>query len=301
MKRSDLTHEYFSRRGAMPPSMADKHRAFNLVVQVMAMVKCSAGNQPSGVLELGTQPLTWHSDKSLTEFMLDAFPHFGIVNLNVHDDLNKTRGVKPVLTGARLKKVAGLRFRGTDDLRNHLRMDDRRGIIEIDHYTSVLKEHLVASRPIGDDAATLEQSISRGIVPRQIALEALDSVQKILFPFDSDSEVFLRGLVSKQSFDPDCLRYDSAGYRMQAEQEIRYKYFGRRLLDLLEEVENPSPRGTLEKWLQRKSGARYVMMATLVGVFCVVVLGILGLAVGIFQAWVAYEAWKYPPTPQGRA
>lgn len=113
----------------------------------------------------------------------------------------------------------------------------------------------------------------------------------ILFPLDSDSELILRGLVAKDSFDRDCLRYDTS---FRVDGEASYKYFGSRLLELYEEVENPSPRGFLERWLERKSGARYVMMATLIGVFIAVILGILGLGVGIFQAWVAYEAWKHP-------
>lgn len=36
------------------------------------------------------------------------------------------------------------------------------------------------------------------------------------------------------------------------------------------------------------------MLATLIGVFIAIDLGILDLIVGIFQAWVAYEVWKYP-------
>jgi hypothetical protein len=131
-------------------------------------------------------------------------------------------------------------------------------------------------------------------LPRQLVLEVLDSVQKILFPFDSESEPILRSLVSKNSFDPDCLRYDSATYRKEGEEDISYHYFGSRLMDLYEEIENPSPRGFLEKWLERKSGARYLMLATLIGVIIAIILGVLGLAIGILQAWVAYEAWKYP-------
>ena len=69
------------------------------------------------------------------------------------------------------------------------------------------------------------------------------------------------------------------------------------MMDLYDEVDNPAPRSHWEKWLQRKSGARYVMMATLVGVATAVLLGFLGLAVGIFQAWVAYQQWKYPVSP----
>ena len=75
---------------------------------------------------------------------------------------------------------------------------------------------------------------------------------------------------------------------------MEYLYLGSKLMDLYEEIENPTPRGLVEQWLERRSGARYVMLATLAGVAIAVILGILSLAVGIFQAWVAYQQWKYP-------
>jgi len=136
--------------------------------------------------------------------------------------------------------------------------------------------------------------MTRSNIPRQLALEALDSIGKILFPLGSESEHILRKLVSTCSFDPDCLQYPLSAYQREDEEDVSCRYFGARLVDLFEELGDPSPRGILEKWFERKSGARYVMMATLIGVMIAVILGILGLAVGIFQAWVAYEAWKYP-------
>ncbi|KAL6694079.1 hypothetical protein J3F84DRAFT_378519 [Trichoderma pleuroticola] len=310
MKRSELTHEYFSKRDKPPPS-SDQHWAFNLAMQVMSMVKCSAENQPSSLLELGTQAIQWHFDESLAEFISRAFPQKDTGNLHVHDDSGEMRDIKPALTARRLKKVAGLRFQGTDDLRNHLRMDVKGGVVEIYHYTSVLREHLAAWQKLHSISAQdmsfgetcNPQKAGTGLlnlggnIPRQIALEALDSMQKILFPFDSDSEQILCDLVSKESFDPDCLRYDSAVYRREGEGAASYNYFGGRLVDLFKELEDPSPRGILEKWLQRKSGARYMMMATLVGVIIAIILGILGLAVAVFQAWVSYEAWKHPTSP----
>ncbi|KAF3076367.1 hypothetical protein CFAM422_001629 [Trichoderma lentiforme] len=292
MKRSELTHEYFSKRNKLPPS-SDQHWAFNLAIQIMLMVKCSADNQPSGLLELGTQAIQWHFDEPLTEFISRAFPQKNTGNLHIYDDSGEIKDIKSALSAKSLKKVAGLRFQGTDDLRNHLRMDVKRGVVEIYHYTSVLREHLAASQTLHGSLA-FENSISVGNIPRQIALEALDSMQKILFPFDSDSEKILCDLVAKESFDPDCLRYDSAAYQREGEEDTSYNYFGVRLVDLFKELEDPSPRGILEKWLQRKSGARYMMMATLVGVIIAIILGILGLAVGVFQAWVSYEAWKHP-------
>lgn len=130
-----------------------------------------------------------------------------------------------------------------------------------------------------------------------MALEVLDSIHNVLFPPDSKSQSLLRSLVSKSSFDPDCLGFESASYRHEEEIETQYLYFGSRLMDLVDELENPRPRSVVEKWFERRSGARYVMMATLVGVIIAVILGFLGLAVGIFQSWVAYEAWKHPAPP----
>jgi len=65
-------------------------------------------------------------------------------------------------------------------------------------------------------------------------------------------------------------------------------------MDLAQEVEHPTARGLLDKWLERKSGARYVMLATLAGVAVAILLGFLSLGVSVFQAWVSWEAWKYP-------
>ncbi|KAK1641021.1 hypothetical protein BDP81DRAFT_417893 [Colletotrichum phormii] len=83
-------------------------------------------------------------------------------------------------------------------------------------------------------------------------------------------------------------------WSLSSERDIRYYYWGSRLMDLYDELENPRPRRPIYVWLERRGKARHVMLATLIGVIIAIILGILGLAVGIFQAWVAYEAWKHP-------
>jgi hypothetical protein len=50
--------------------------------------------------------------------------------------------MRSALTAKKLKKRAGLSFRPTNDLRSHLKLDRRKGVVEIYHYTAFLKEHL---------------------------------------------------------------------------------------------------------------------------------------------------------------
>ena len=82
--------------------------------------------------------------------------------------------------------------------------------------------------------------------------------------------------------------------RIAIDTKANFAYFRSRLIDLYDEVQHPKPRGVLEKWFERRSGARHVMMATFIGVIFAVILGMLSLAVSIFQAWVAYQQWKHP-------
>jgi hypothetical protein len=63
---------------------------------------------------------------------------------------------------------------------------------------------------------------------------------------------------------------------------------------LYEELENPKPQGWIEWWLERKSRARHVMMATIVGILFAIFLGLASLSVGIYQAWVGYQQWQHP-------
>ncbi|WQF80252.1 hypothetical protein CDEST_05266 [Colletotrichum destructivum] len=282
-QRSELTTKYFSSRQIFeetPPE--DKQRAFNLAMRVLMMISCSSEGLTDDLLPLGTESSIWRRDQSAREFVSGVFSTRNHPSLNEVDE--SLPNIQLSLRAVGLKKVAHLSFHSTDDLRNHLRLDPRTGVVEIFHHTTFLKESLKASK----------NSAEQCILPRQLALETLDSLQKVLFPPDKDSRALLRSLVSKASFDPDCLCLSSVSYRSNDERDLSYHYWGSRLMDLYDELENPRPRGLIDIWLEQRSKARHVMLATLVGVVIAVVLGMLGLVVGIFQAWVAYQAWKHP-------
>jgi hypothetical protein len=131
-------------------------------------------------------------------------------------------------------------------------------------------------------------------LPRELALETLYTLQ-LLFPPGGNSQAMLRNLVSKHGFDPDSLRFGTAVFESSPYERKRalcFPVWGTRLMDLYDEIENPKPRGRLDVWLERRSKSRHMMLATAVGVFAAVILGLLGLCVSILQAWIAWQDWK---------
>ncbi|MCJ1355092.1 MAG: hypothetical protein MMC33_005083 [Icmadophila ericetorum] len=293
--RSQLTKNCFTHydSGSSGPQHDDQERAVDLAVRAMFFINCSAEHQSFHLLEHNADRLKWRDDITFNQFVSEAF------SMTDHPSLNDNETTLPVsikkaLLARKLKKVAGLTFRGTDDLRNHFKLDHKTGVVKVFHHTSFLKEHLRLTKD-GNYDASLSESLKKGALPRQLVLEVLDSIQKILFDLsDPKSYSLLRSLTSAALSDPDCLRYESASFRSSDEENIQYLYFGSRLVDLYEESKNPRPRGWMNAWLQRKSGARYMMMATLIGVAIAIFLGITSLAVEGYQAWISYQQWQHP-------
>jgi len=302
LKRNpDVTRKNFAealfadRDGRAVPPVADQQRAITLVVEVMFMMNCSSqGPRPDiRSLEFGIRKTGWKDNITLVQFISGEFSMIDHPVIN-SEDVAFSAEMKFALKARNLKKLAGLKFCATDDLRNHLVIEQRTGTVNIFHHTAFLKEHLRLSKD-APRGLSVSQYLKRGALPRQLVLEALDSIQKILFPLsDAKSYSLLQSLTSTDSFDPDCLRFESASIRDAEEKDIQYLYFGSRLADLYEELENPKPRGWAVKWLERKSGARYVMMATLIGVAIAVTLGFAALAVSSYQTYIAYQQWKHP-------
>lgn len=96
------------------------------------MVICSASRQSSALLEHGSHQAPWASDVAFSQFITDAFSKTDHLSIN---------NIKENLRARKLKKRAGLRFQPTDDLRNLLKLDQKRAVVEIFHHTAFLKEH----------------------------------------------------------------------------------------------------------------------------------------------------------------
>lgn len=139
--RAAFTERLFMDRGERRPPLADQERALNLAVRAMLMINCSEQHHSSDLLEHGTDKVVWRSDATFAEFIANVFPMTDHPSIN-DEDAKLPLNMKKSLMARKLKKVAGLDFRVTDDIRNHLRLDQKTGVVELYHYTAFLKEHL---------------------------------------------------------------------------------------------------------------------------------------------------------------
>ncbi|CZR35672.1 uncharacterized protein FPRO_00205 [Fusarium proliferatum ET1] len=270
--------------------------AVALGVKALLMIDPSALHHSSDRLEKGTYRIHWKEDVPLSKYVQDSFP-LGNHNVLSYNNSELFADIKKELRAVNLKKRLGITISATSDIRNHLHFDRKNNYLEVYHYTTFLKEQLRVTRDAGD-CSSPSSSLKRGVLPRQLVLEILDSLQGTLFPLsDPRSKKLLRSLISKCSFDPDILNFEFSSVRRVGEESIPYVYLAERLADLYNELQTPRPRGWLQQSMQRKSGARHVMMATLIGVIFAVLLGIASLAVSSYQAWIAYQAWKHPVQP----
>ncbi|OAA63787.1 hypothetical protein ISF_04496 [Cordyceps fumosorosea ARSEF 2679] len=277
--------------------------AVSLVVKVLAMIDPSSSRLFSspGTLELGRYRAPWRDHVPFCDYVQDMFPagSGGEVDGGNSD---RFEDMKDALRASELKKKLRLTLRLTHDLRDHLQFDRKHRILDIFHLTSFLKEQLRLSKGApsasSSDGQDSPDDDSNGpdhvLLPRQLLLETLSSVQQILFPpSDARCRQLLRTLVDSAGFDPDAARYELASVRRRGER-ARYVYLAERLEDLFEEARHPRPDGWLDRALERRSGKRHVMCATVVGLVVALVLGVGSLAAGVFQAVVAYLAWKNP-------
>lgn len=161
--RSSLMQQYFVERdddGQKVPDPTDQSRAFNMAVRILFMVNCGISHQYSDDLEYAQLPMPWRSGISISQFITEAFPTSSHPYFDDQSELSESLAIRKTVTALSLKKHAKLRLKPTNDLRNHLRLDRRKGIVEIFHQTAVLKEDLLAGYPVGS-AATVGDFISR--------------------------------------------------------------------------------------------------------------------------------------------
>jgi hypothetical protein len=147
--RAQFTEMAFERQaGRRKPSPVDQDRAVNLAVRVMVMINCSGKPRSSSLLEHGAHHIRWRGDVTFSQFIEGVFPAIDHPGLNDYD-IGSSLDMRTALTANKLKKRAGLKFRPTDDLSNHLKFDRRTGVVDIYHHTAFLKEYLRLTKSKG--------------------------------------------------------------------------------------------------------------------------------------------------------
>jgi hypothetical protein len=118
-------------------------RGHDDLFRIMSMLNCSIDDQSFNRLELGPDLTTWANDKTYREFIEKAFPFKAPPILHENGLLSE---IEARLNAIQLKKVARIKFQGTDYLKSHLKLDTNTGILQLFHYVTFLREHLLATK-----------------------------------------------------------------------------------------------------------------------------------------------------------
>ena len=279
--KEESMEQFFAGRQTHIP-ISDQERAFNLAISILLSINCGVPGSHADNLEDSEFAIPWTTELSVAAFVDEAFRK----NSKVQQIGNVSSIMGSSLTAKRLKDKTRLHFQPTDDMRSHLRIDVRLRIVYLFDCTAVLEEMLSATQNSSQD----------GILPRQMLFEILHTLYKVLFPPGRESENFASYLTKKHGFQEDFLRYKISWFKRDDDPEVDFSYFGNRLLELHNELEDPSPRNWFERLFEggSKSAERKMLMATTIGVFIAVTIGLFGLVIAGFQAWVGYQQWKHP-------
>lgn len=119
----------------------DHGLAVDLAVRIFTMVNCFSQPRGISILEQGLNQVPWQSDIPFDAYIEGIFPSdFDSLAKNENRDL--PHEVRSGITAHRLKKDLSLKFRPTDDLASHLKLDHQSNVLEVFQHTAILKEYL---------------------------------------------------------------------------------------------------------------------------------------------------------------
>lgn len=135
--KSCLILDYYvgkTTQGRPLPIEGDEIRAFDLATSILLFMNCLVDTGTFESLERGSATLIWTSQISIGRFVNGSVPSIR----HPFFENDKRAEVQHSLAAKSLKK-AGLRFEATNDLRNHLRLDAKEGIVYVFHQSAALK------------------------------------------------------------------------------------------------------------------------------------------------------------------
>jgi hypothetical protein len=122
-------------------------------IKVAFATNCSPIDYYSDQLELGTTRTFWQNEEPFTKFIERYFPIRSHPILS-HPESAAYLDQKSDLSALTIRNALGVVFLPTDDIRDHLRFDSRRRVVELFHHTSLLKEHLKRSKDMPPTSTT---------------------------------------------------------------------------------------------------------------------------------------------------
>jgi len=85
--------------------------------------------------------------------------------------------------------------------------------------------------------------------------------------------------------------------RSSSELFKRYPHWAVRLQIIFEEADDPTPTSTIGMWVDRHKASRHSFWITVLAFSVTILFGVISLAIGGAQLWVAYCTWH--PTNNG--
>jgi hypothetical protein len=126
---------------------------------------------------------------------------------------------------------------------------------------------------------TLERAADswfRGTLPPQLLLETLDSIQNLLYPNDEKSIKSLDKFIEKYGYDADTKIFEK--HIRELPEEFEYKYWGSRLVALLDIVNNPPPANRVVAWFERHTSERNALTVAILGLFLTALISFLSMS-----------------------
>lgn len=269
--------------------------ALNVAVQAMLMVDPQARERRAAGYSLGGyHPTSWLQHETFAEFLKKLFPP---PMEQPAERVKLALDEQASIRAWKLQDRLGLRFRGTDNIAEHLLYDRRKNTLYLFHHTSFLKTQLERFRghrnPLEE---VVETCLPRGTLPPQILVETLHSLQSILFWWNDNRSARILDRLIKQpkGFDEDSQYWDGLVIFHELPGDFKYQYWGERLAALHSFIMQKPPRNRLERWFEKQSTEGNALFIALIALLISIVIGIISIGLAAFQTWIAWMAWKYP-------
>ena len=266
----------------VPEGAARKRDPASIIVQLTYMLDCDSKDRHSRNRVIGNwQPTRWEHDQTFRDFVQETLPASATPMKPSQQDFGK-------LAAWRLKHQYGMQLIATNNIAEHLLYDPANGgTLRIFHQVSWLTAQAKHTQSTSNTSRKYADERSE-LLPQHVIEETLDTFYKILFPLSNEdrrrsidllNDLIKGGLFDRNAISPSTLPPEG----------LQYYYWGGRISDLLQVVNNPPPPANkVAKWLEGIKGERTILFIAIIGIFLSAFFGMLSVIIGALQLWIAW-------------